>query len=47
MPDESNNTKPVDNNSTLILTVISRAVEAASIILDQTGVIQVNNLFNV
>lgn len=32
----------VERHKTIILTVVSRAAEAASVILDQTGIIQVN-----
>jgi hypothetical protein len=35
-------TDTIEKYKTVILTVVSRAVEAASTILDQTGVIQVN-----
>lgn len=35
-------TRTVEKYKTIILTVISRATEAASVILDQTGIVQVN-----
>lgn len=35
-------TDNVERYKTVVLTVVSRAVEAASTILDQTGIVQVN-----
>lgn len=40
--DELTDSESIRRYKTIILTVISRAAEAASIVLDQTGVIQVN-----
>lgn len=46
--DELNDTETIASQKTVIITIISRAVEAASVILDQTGVIQVNkNISNI
>jgi len=40
--DELIDSETAERHKTIILTVVSRAAEAASIVLDQTGIIQVN-----
>lgn len=42
LPDDSIDKEIIEKHKTIILTVISRAEEVAGVLLDQTGVIQVN-----